>query len=475
MLGRKAALFIFSTVLCLYGAELALRILGPPVQWKEYAVKRIEARAKRAADLGIAYDRRMPLDVILDMRKEGTLVYPSGSFEAYLLNQRGLVDAVGPLNLEGKVRSRFVSAGKELLPLGNRSRTTMIGLENENGYYPVFTTDERGFRNPPGIWSLPEVDVVGVGDSYVEGCEVNDADAFMSHIRARFPRTINLGMGGGSPLTMLAALREYGTALKPKVVLWCFHEESDFNDLYIHMLNPTLAAYRNDPTFRQNLLERQGEIDETLLQFMEGEIERVSRYRQERSEKWGDRAIVFARSVRSFLALGRLRRRVSVVLDERRSVETFEAPEVVAAFWEILRDARQLAHTWGGKLYFVHLPDASDLVLPRGVYVRQLAQLRAQMKKDVRALGISYIDLPTHLRSRADAMELVPLGYDGHFSPKGNRAVAAVILDRLLRDPDSPLHQRAAPNAVTRQRGHSRPAVRTGRDGRLQGAGYIAQ
>lgn len=45
------------------------------------------------------------------------------------------------------------------------------------------------------------------------------------------PRTLNLGMGGIGPLHELAILKEYGSVVRPKVVLWVYYEGNDLADL----------------------------------------------------------------------------------------------------------------------------------------------------------------------------------------------------------------------------------------------------
>ena len=54
---------------------------------------------------------------------------------------------------------------------------------------------------------------------------------FVALIRQHYPATINLGVSGDGPLTMLATLKEYVQFAKPRVVLWFFWEGNDLSDL----------------------------------------------------------------------------------------------------------------------------------------------------------------------------------------------------------------------------------------------------
>ena len=77
----------------------------------------------------------------------------------------------------------------------------------------VFAASVAFLCNPPGLWS--QFDIVAVGDSFTQGCEVRLEDCFVSQLRNEFPRSINLGLGGGGRFTMLGCIREYGWKLRP--------------------------------------------------------------------------------------------------------------------------------------------------------------------------------------------------------------------------------------------------------------------
>jgi len=92
----------------------------------------------------------------------------------------------------------------------------------------TFSTDDRGFRN---LTTPERADIVLVGDSYVEGITVSDADtaaARLQHLTG--VRVANLGVAGYGTLQELAVLRQYAVPLHPKLAAWFFFEGNDLDD-----------------------------------------------------------------------------------------------------------------------------------------------------------------------------------------------------------------------------------------------------
>ncbi|MCE9615412.1 MAG: hypothetical protein K8T26_14165 [Lentisphaerae bacterium] len=412
-----------ATLFGLYVSEAVLRILNWPVSVSQARSDSLDARAARAAQVGIPFDLRDPLDVILDLRAQGRRAYPCSSIESYLGFGGIATTAEEPLETKGVINAVVKVGGVRVLPLSHPSKTLLVSDDNENGYYPVFVTDERGFRNPPGIWQIDQADIVGLGDSFVEGCEVRENESFMSRIRERYPRTVNLGLGGGSPLTALATLREYGGLLRPRVVLWCYYSGNDYQDAAAHVRSPILKAYLNDDGFTQNLATRQAEMDSAIRDFLEWEVQACLRLRRDPS-------------IGSWLSLGRLRLNLA---DIPRRIALSRAVEPVDALESVLLSGakmKALVESWGGRLYFVYLPNTGTLLQPLQWYEsEQFRVLRAELE----ARGIPVIDVATPIRDRVDCAELLPFGLPGHFNATGNRVVAEEILKRLTEDPAKPL------------------------------------
>ncbi len=114
------------------------------------------------------------------------------------------------------------------------------------GYPPIeytLTTDTRGFRNTT---TLSTCDVVVLGDSFAEGTGVSDESVWPVLLGHKRGWTVcNLAMSGTSPLMYLDILRQYGLALKPKIVICLLYEGNDFRDS--NYPDQSLTAPRTTP------------------------------------------------------------------------------------------------------------------------------------------------------------------------------------------------------------------------------------
>jgi len=92
----------------------------------------------------------------------------------------------------------------------------------------TYRTDERGFRNPPG---LTRADIVFIGDSFTEAASVDEERTF---VRLAGQKTgmsaANLGVGHYGPQQELLTLERHGLALGPKAVVWQVFEGNDLGD-----------------------------------------------------------------------------------------------------------------------------------------------------------------------------------------------------------------------------------------------------
>ena len=168
----------------------------------------------------------------------------------------------------GKWHSELNSAGKELLPLGGVSGTIVAGCGDDGEHFNIYESDEFGFHNLPGSWSAAHAVIGAVGDSVTHGDCVGADQGFVALIRDRIPRTLNLGMLGNGPLTMLAGITEYLSLVQPLHVLWVHTEQTDLiYDLFRERSAPLLMNYL-EAGFDQGLADRQQEIDRLFLAYL---------------------------------------------------------------------------------------------------------------------------------------------------------------------------------------------------------------
>jgi hypothetical protein len=319
----------------------------------------------------------------------------------------------------------------EFLPLAGISETPTV-VCNEGGEYLVYVSDEHGFHNPPGQWQPGAADILSVGDSFVQGWCVSSERNFVSRIRARYPITLNLGIQGNGPLAMLATLREYGTVLKPRTVLWFYFEANDLGDLLRERDNQLLRRYLTNG-YSQNLLDRQNEIDTALRRYVE-EQNAIQTMSRQLTRLFSNRKELGDRLGGTF-RLATLRSRLGL-LEGTKSADYAPGPfstdraelvgELTRLLETTLRAAQQDVESWGGRLYFVYLPSRDRYDHRQGPNPDRDAVLARAA-----AVGLPIIDVARAFTASADPMGYFPFRTADHYNEAGHELVAQTVLSHL--------------------------------------------
>ena len=388
------ALALFTTILCLYAAELILVFMTPQ-----------DRRKQRVLERGKPYDERPKIEVVREYRNQGLDAYPTVHPSALLKPgpQGGLVSAIR-LN------------DREILPLGGVGNVLTV-YNNENGQYTVFESDPFGFHNPGNVWLAPDLDLAVVGDSFVQGAGVDSDKNFVALIREDVPNTLNLGSGGNGPLLMLASMREYLARRRPAVTLFCYFEGNDLAGLARSRKSRLLMRYL-EPGFTQALENRREDLDAALREYVETEFNRR-----------GARAFMKARpretrraAVREIAKFTSLRLRLGLVHSRIRAAP----PADLALFRRVLTLAAAECRAWGGSLWFVYLPAWS-----RYQPLSRSDDSREKVLAIAEALDLPVIDLHEDFAASGDPLALFWYRLNGHYNEKGCRIVAARILREL--------------------------------------------
>ena len=384
--GIHLALLGGSVVVGLYVLELILMVIGS----RPYPSTETPAQ-------GAAGDTRELPQVVQDLRASGVDAYPS----------------IVP---RGFLRSDGVTIAREwMYPLGGVSNSvTVFCRRRSDREFLSYTSDERGFNNPPGIWES-QVDAVLVGDSFAHGYCVEPGADLASQLRERGLNVLTLGMTANGPLAELAAVREYAQPLRVPLVLWLYYEGNDLENLFDEEESPTLQKYLTTD-FSQGLFQRQPLVDETVR----GHVER--RMREwlepppvEQRGTWLPRLWIFAK-------LGGIRTKLGWV---RGDALEWASPEALGA---VLAKASKIVESWGGRLVFVYLPDRRRY---RDVLVEEDPFSRAAVLSVVRELGLPMIDLHEDLVLEPDQEALFEAERGLHYSRRGYATIAGAIVAGL--------------------------------------------
>jgi len=367
---------------------------------------------------GPRYDTRTRLEVVTDLRREGIRAYPL-IFPEVMFKTGGA----------SEIRSLFTINDEEVLPLAGLSKTPTVFC-NESGEYIVYESDLYGFHNPPYVWSAP-VQIAALGDSFTHGACVPSEQAFVAVIRTRHPSTVNLGMNGNGPLSMLATLREYGPSLRPKTVLWVYFEGNDSRDLDSREKHsPLLMKYLN-PSFAQGLIHRQQEIDRALKSYLDDAI----------------RTNAYAYDIEQFIKLHYVRKSATTLMRKRppvngiagevvETLQAFGAPLQDAdreLFRRILTEAKSMVASWGGQMFFVYLPTWERYRLPDLASKDRDAVLNL-----VKDLQLPLIDLNPIFEKHPDPLSLFPTRRYAHYNDAGHQLVGHEVLRHLPGEDDPP-------------------------------------
>ena len=374
------------------------------------AERQIVERAKAAKKWGVEFDRRRLLEVVTDLHKKGIDAYPVIS-----------TPVISKILTDRNLRSK-VAFGEELLPLGGISNKVSV-LCNEGGEYTIYESDEHGFHNPKGIWSTGKIDIAALGDSYTQGMCVPSDKNFVALIRKRYPLTLNLGLAGNGPLAKLASIKEYLPSLTPTAVLWFYHEGTDPKDLKREKNSPLLLGYLNG-TFTQGLLVRQVEIDRIFAAYVKEEVKKgtLSRRMEEIFNEVTNRKLLW-----QIVNLGEVRQRLGLyrpftgVSEEYVETEFWEVEDL---FRQVLLQAKASVAAWGGKIYFVYLPD------PRTNW-QVVRKDREAVMSIVSELGIPIIDVNRAFQLHSDPFSLFPFRMPAHYNVDGHRLVAEEVLKSI--------------------------------------------
>jgi hypothetical protein len=397
---EAAVLVVVSVLVTLYAGEIVLTLLRPANPGVSLA--------ERAAAAGVAFDTRDVWQVVADLRRDGREVYPA-IVPAQFLASEGIPG----------------DGGTRVYPLGSIAGTTTVGC-NENGAYSVYVNDRHGFNNPPAE-RYERVDILIVGDSFAMGACVDPPADVAGQLRRRGHSVINLGMGGNGPLTELAGLREFGPALRPRMVLWLFSEPNDVSDLTFERRSPTLMKYLEDG-FTQGLITRQREVDVALRRSVaEAERSRASRPVPTPARPRA-RVSDVARltEIRKLIYEARLLAGSDLYGREWRDNLVLLERTLVAAKRDVAR--------WNGRLLFVYLPAQDRYTSPLRVHNTNLYR-RGEVLEIAHRNRIDVLDFHAALAAQAEPLDYFPFRAWGHYTPKGYALLAAEIHRMLAAMP----------------------------------------
>lgn len=310
---------------------------------------------------------------------------------------------------------------ENIYPLGGVANKATI-VTNESGKYMIVNSDRYGFNNPDKEWDSTILEWLITGDSFGYGEAVQKGEEISGQIRSLTKdNVISIGMMGNGPLIELASLKEYAEPNKPKNVIWLYYEGNDLiSNLPEERKSILLMSYLKQD-FSQNLMQRRKEIKFHLEKYI---LEKNEQKREKNEQK---RSVIQTilwntRFLRLFNIRGIL------MLDD-----VVSEPDIDFLFGKILLKAKKRISSWGGKIYFVYLPDWSRY--GSKIKDHNLYKKRGEVLSIVKQHGIPIIDIHNEVfLELSDPLSLFPLGLPGHYNSKGYNEIAKKIVLMVNND-----------------------------------------
>jgi hypothetical protein len=320
--------------------------------------------------------------------------------------------------------------GERIFPLGGISnkKTVMETTHNSSGLHTIIETDEHGFNNKKGLYNSGDVDIVIVGECTLEYAGENDPyeENIGEQLRKLNYKTINLAKQGSLHLLYLAALKEYAEPLKPKVVIF---SAGGNLDNYALPSSPLLNKYLSDQNFTQNLISRQIEIDNILIEYLyqNWEESQLPKTLYEKLSSFSPIETIkltnFRNYIIDFVAL--LNSPANSEVSERSSERSSEGYS--EHFVAVITMAQQLVSSWGGKLYILNSSGPAGL--------RYEYQNEASFEEFYAGLGIGLMHMGKEVFDvHPDPLSLLPNRTNGHPNGEAKRLWAKAIAKRLQED-----------------------------------------
>ena len=187
------------------------------------------------------------------------------------------------------------------------------------------------------------------------------------------------------------------------------------------MKSETLKRYISDKSFSQNLIMKQSEIDDSLIEFFEKTKDEFE-YKKNNTIKKD-----FKDYFLQILLLRDLRNQLNIQANKDKP----SLSEELDLFKTIISESENLVSSWGGDFYFVYLPGYNKSFnlnkYLRPIFLKE-DHYRQNIVKIINDLQINFIDIYSEVFLKHPNPEnLFPFGVYGHYNRKGYEIVSKKI------------------------------------------------
>ena len=323
------------------------------------------------------------------------------------------------------INQKFENGGNSLYPISYIPNAKTF-LCNETGEDIFYNSDKLGFRNQDSDWNEKNIKFALIGDSFVHGACENEKNTIAGYLKSERNSVINLGLGGAGPLREFAVFNEFAKIIKPKNVIWFYAEGTDLTkDLRAEKKNIDLMNYIGEE-YTQNLMTNQIKIRDQLTTFIEERIKKEIKEKKLTQDNQNTINDKISKSLEhtKILRLWNVRHLISNLLEMNIELDPL--------FFNLLKKTNNQVNNWGGKLYFVYMPEARryDNQLNRFVLKGKYRNKDIILNK-IKNMKIEVIDVDYEIFS----MNENPLIYfnkiNVHYNELGYKLIANEIIDKV--------------------------------------------
>ena len=418
-------LFILSSAITIYSIEVLNELIFPSFNAQDGALYIEKIKNNYSKKNNFVLDKRSIYEFINDNRKNNIESYPNFKPNMLIKHNEGN-NSIKDLN------NGFETIEGNLLPLSNISNIiTTTG--NEGGFYPIIKTDKYGFNNNNNVYEK-KIDIALIGDSFVEGSDVNTVNNISSNLIKNNFNTLNLGKSHSGPLVQLAIFKEYLVVHKPKKVLW-FYFVNDHKDLNNELNSSLLLNYLKDQSFSQNLLKKQKLINSEIKKYFSN-LEKNYLENLNKQNKYFSIGSVQSLNLKRMIRVIKLfniRNRFGLLID----MKPFNSDnEHIKIQKDIVRLADNIVKEWNGELIFVLIPQYTKGMSFASQEMNWVVEtnITNNLIKILKENNITYINLEDHINNHTDPLSLYPFRIPLHFNEKGYSFISNILIDQLKKN-----------------------------------------
>ena len=367
------------------------------------------------------FDDRTKIEYIIDKRKTDSNTY------SYLFPMH-------PYNLDNLNRIRW---------LGGISNSNIV-LCRKNGQWLNIVSDRYGFNNKNDTWD-ENLNFAIVGDSFIHTNCLETKNDVVRKLESKLnSKILNLGLRAIGLIEYLAITKEYLSYVKPKNVIIVIFEGNDFE---FNNKDRIFQKYLNDENFKQNLINRQSEINYQQKKAHEIEFKRELNLLEKKILKKSFKTIIMDQQRNFFydlFLLRRIRQKFNISF-KKNTVENSKLTyqERYDLTKEILLKIKKEIDTWEGNLFVTYIPtpyfkygqrldknafNSKNFKNTNKSYINQIRKDFPNLLKD---LEINYLDIMPYFLNYENPDEIIHY-WDYHFNEYGYELLSNSIYKELI-------------------------------------------